>query len=111
MFFLMLAAALPGIYWEQGPETAAALRKAGIECIETAAAKVDAWKRAGFCAAAADPAAYVKLPQPGVEYRPDVATATRAPWVTANGWRILRAAGKRVYYTAAKGHEDFCAAE
>jgi hypothetical protein len=111
IFALMFAAALPGLYWEQGPETAARLEKAGVRCIETPAARVDAWKRAGFCAAAADPAAYVKLRQPGVEYRPDVASATRAPWVTSNAWQILRGAGKPVYYGSSQGKEDLCAAE
>ena len=44
MFLLMLAAALPGLYWEQGPETAEVLKKAGVECIQVAPAKVDAWR-------------------------------------------------------------------
>ena len=107
----MLAAALPGIFWEQEPESAAALKKAGIECIEAPPANVDAWKRAGFCATAADVAGRIKLAQPGVDFRPDVATATRAPWVNSNGWRLLRAAGKPVYYDAVKGKADLCAAE
>jgi hypothetical protein len=107
----MFAAALPGLYWEQGPETAPLLEKAGVRCIEAPGARLDAWKRAGFCASAADPAAYEKLPLPGVEYRPDVASATRAPWVTSNGWRILRAGAKPVYYGSSKGKEDLCAAE
>jgi hypothetical protein len=107
----MLAAALPGLFWEQGPETAGALKTAGIECIAVPAASVDAWKRAGFCAAAADLSRYEKLPQPGVEFRPDVASATRAPWVNSNGARLLRATGKPVYYEAAKGKAVLCAAE
>jgi hypothetical protein len=111
MFVLMLAAALPGLFWEQGPESAAALKTAGIDCIQVEPAKLDTWKRAGFCATAADLAAHIKLLQPGVEFRPDVATATRAPWVNSNGWRLLRAAGKPVYYNAVKGKADLCAAE
>ena len=30
MFFLLLAAALPGLYWDQGPESAPQLKAAGI---------------------------------------------------------------------------------
>jgi hypothetical protein len=107
----MVAAVLPGLYWEQGPETAPELKAAGIECIAVPAAKVEVWKRAGFCATAADVSGYEKLAQPGVEYRPDVASATRAPWVISNGWRLLRAGGKPVYYDAAKGRAQLCLAE
>jgi hypothetical protein len=45
-----------------------------------------------------DVANLVKLPPPGVQYRADVATATSAPWVNANGWRIQREPGKKFYY-------------
>ena len=40
----------------------------------------------------------VKLPAPHVEMRPNEASATTSPWIDANGWRILRAPGKRYYY-------------
>jgi hypothetical protein len=111
MFLLMLAVALPGLFWDQGPNTAEALKKSGIECVQVAPATAEAWKRSGFCAAAADLSSYQKLTQPGVEYRPDVASSTRAPWVISNAWRLLRAGAKPVYYPAAKGHADLCAAE
>ena len=54
MFLLMLAAALPGLFWEQGPETAEALKKSGIECVQVAPSKAESWKRAGFCATAGE---------------------------------------------------------
>ena len=111
MFLPILAVALPGLFWEQGPETAEALRKSGIECIQVAPAMVEAWKRAGFCASAADLSSHEKLAQPGVEYRPDVASATRSPWVISNAWRLLRAGARPVYYPAGKGHAALCAAE
>jgi hypothetical protein len=111
MFLLTLALALPGLFWEQGPETAEALKKSGIECIQVAPSKAEAWKRAGFCATAVDLSSHEKLAQPGVEYRPDVASATRAPWVISNVWRLLRAGAKPVYYPPGKGHADLCAAE
>jgi hypothetical protein len=108
---LLLAAAIPGIYWEQGPDTAPALKAAGIECIEAPPAKLQSWKNAGYCATAADLSAHEKLAAPGVEYRPDVASATTAPWVISNGARLLRAAGKAVYYPAAKNSAALAAAE
>lgn len=108
---LLLAAALPGLYWEQGPQTAADLKAAGVECVHVAAPRVEAWKSSGFCVAAADLAAYEKLASPGVDYRPDVATATTAPWLISNGARLMRGGTKPVYYPATKGHADLCAAE
>src|SRR6266481_2483186 len=106
----MLAAALPGLYWERGPETAPKLKGSGIECVHVPVV-TDAWKNSGFCATATDLATYQKLPEPGVDFRPDVARASSAPWVNSNGWRLLRAAGRPVYYDAVKGQPELCAAE
>src|ERR1700736_5625822 len=39
-----------------------------------------------------------KLPSPGVQYRMNEATATRSPWVDANGWRFVRSPKARYYY-------------
>ena len=50
-----------------------------------------------------DVANLVKLPPPGVQYRPDVASATSAPWVNANGWRLQREPGKKFYYDLPAG--------
>jgi hypothetical protein len=111
MFLILLAAALPGLYWDRGPDTAEKLKASGIECIHVPPAMAEAWKGSGFCASAADLALYEKLPQPGVEFRPDVAAATQAPWVISNGWRLLRAGSRPVYYEAGKGKADLCAAE
>jgi hypothetical protein len=50
-------------------------------------------------AAGADtPADAVKLSEPRVQYRNNVASATRSPWVDANGWRILRSPEKKFVY-------------
>jgi hypothetical protein len=46
----------------------------------------------------APPPDAVKLPEPRVEYRNNEASATRSPWVDANGWRILRSPGKTFTY-------------
>jgi len=44
---------------------------------------------------AAPPADAVKLNEPKVQYRNNEASATRSPWIDANGWRILRSGGDR----------------
>ena len=47
---------------------------------------------------AAPPADAVKLSEPRVHDRNNEASATRSPWIDANGWRILRSPGKTFVY-------------
>lgn len=44
------------------------------------------------------PANAVKLNEPKVQYRQNEASATRSPWIDANGWRILRTPGRTFVY-------------
>lgn len=53
----------------------------------------------------------VKLPPPRVQYRINEASATRSPWIDANGWRILRAPDKRYYYDVPENAVALAAAE
>jgi hypothetical protein len=53
----------------------------------------------------------VKLPVPKVEYRINEASATRSPWIDANGWRLLRAPARRYYYDVAAASVALAAAE
>ena len=53
----------------------------------------------------------VKLPVPSVQYRMNVASATAAPWVTANGWLIQRNPGRKVFYDLSKGAAELAMAE
>jgi hypothetical protein len=46
----------------------------------------------------AAPADAIKLPPPGVQYRVNVASASRRPWVDANGWRMERAPDRTYFY-------------
>ena len=112
MHALLLAAILPGLFWKHGPETAPALRRAGIECITVPADKAPAWQKTGFCHTPADAAAIKsrqKLPPPGVRFEIDIASATRSPWVDWNGWHIAR--GGRFLYTLPRGKAALAAAE
>lgn len=59
--------------------------------------------------AAADGA--VKLPAPRVQYRMNQASASRSPWIDANGWRILRAPDKRYVYDVPENAVALAAAE
>jgi hypothetical protein len=44
------------------------------------------------------PADAVKLNEPRVQMRNNEASATRSPWIDANGWRILRTPAKKFVY-------------
>jgi hypothetical protein len=61
--------------------------------------------------ASAPPAGAVHLPFPSVEYRTNIASATRKPWVTANGWRLDREPDKVFYYDAPGRGAALAAAE
>jgi len=51
-----------------------------------------------LAAGAEPPAGAVMLNAPRVNARPDEASATRSPWIDANGWRILRAPDRTFVY-------------
>ena len=110
--FLAIALALPRLFWEGAPDTAPALREAGIRHIAVAGAQTAAWKGVtGIDAEAADLRDAVKLLAPAVRYRYDQASASRAPWIDSNGWRFLRAPQGRFYYETAGGQSALAAAE
>jgi len=109
---LLFAAVLPGLFWEGAPDTAPALREAGIRQIVVPAACVQDWKGVPEIAATAgDIEGAVKLLAPKVNYRVDQASATRAPWLDANGWRIMRQPEGKFYYDAPGKQSALAAAE
>ncbi len=109
---LALAVVLPSLYWEGGPETAPALREARITRIEVPAENVAAWRGVpGIDVKAPTGQPGVKLATPAVSYRMDEASASTAPWVDSNGWRILREPGARFVYDAPGKAAALAAAE
>jgi hypothetical protein len=44
------------------------------------------------------PADAINLMEPRIQHRPDEASATRSPWVDANGWKIMRSPGRAFTY-------------
>lgn len=115
MISVILALVLPALFWEQGPETAPTLREAGVNCVHVPAAGAAAWEKAGFCHVGVSPATlegFQKALTPGVRMIANEASATRSPWITANGWRFERAKDKRGYlYEAKAGTAALAAAE
>jgi hypothetical protein len=110
----LVLAALPVLYWEQPPETAAALKQAGIERLRVPPGRAREWTTAGFQAvplADTEKSERVSVPAPGMAARANAASATRRPWLDANGWRFLRAPKGRFFETAAKGAAALAAVE
>lgn len=112
MSFLFVALLLPSLFWDRGPETAAELRQAHIATISVPASIASSWKSvAGFTIEIADPASMVKLPKPGVNFRTNESSATGAPWIDSNAWRILRQPTSSFYYDAPGESAAIAAAE
>jgi hypothetical protein len=105
---------LPLIYWPQGVETASALKQAGVEQIATPPDKTEAWRKAGFKAVAItqdDLSRREKLLVPRLAGRANVASATRRPWIDANGWRFIRNPAGKFYYDLPAGKAPLALAE
>ncbi len=109
---LLLLAALPALFWDGAADTAPALREAGIKQILVPAARLASWKSVdGVAAEAADLQRAVKLLAPTVNYRMNVASATNAPWIVANGWKFIRRPRDRFYYDVTGKQAALAAAE
>jgi hypothetical protein len=109
---LFLLAALPALFWDGAPDTAPALREAGIQQILVPAKSLAAWKSVdGIAAKAADPQGALKVLGPTVNYRMNEASATNSPWLVANGWRFIRRPAGRFYYDVTGKQAALAAAE
>jgi len=114
MSLLLWLAALPCLYWTQGVDSAPTLKAAGIERLCVPPERAEAWRTAGFTAAPiteGDLAVRDPLLAPGIKARADRASATRSPWVDANGWRFLRAPTGQFVYELPAGRAALAAAE
>ena len=114
MSLALLLAALPVLYWEQPPATAPMVKQSGIERLRVPPDKVAGWKAAGLDASAladAEREGRTELKAPGLVGRADAASATRRPWIDANGWRYRREPKARFIETAPKDMAVLAAAE
>jgi hypothetical protein len=109
---LLLAAALPGLFWDQPPDTAASLKQAGITRVLAPVGRVAEWKTvSGITVEPFDIDQGVKLLRPGVQMRVNEASATRSPWVDTNGANYLRQPQGRFYCDAPGPAAPLAAAE
>ena len=77
-----------------------------------AAVKESAWKAvSGITVETVDPSRTTKLPKPGVRFRVHEASATGAPWVDSDAWRILRQPSASFFYEAPGESAAIAAAE
>ena len=114
MSALLLLVSLPALYWPQDISSAPALRQAGIERVCAPPPSAASWRGAGFSVtpmASADFLARMALAAPGIGDRADRASATRSPWLNANGWRFLREKGRLYVYDLPAGKAALAAAE
>jgi len=89
--FLISVLLLPCLFWDKGPETINQLRQARITRIAVPPSLAESWKNVSDIAIdTADPSRLEKVEAPGVVLRPEISSATHAPWVNSNGWRFLR---------------------
>src|SRR5437764_3226077 len=109
---LLVAAVLPRLFWDAGPESAAALREAGIERIAVPPTQAAAWKGvSGITIETADPQGAIQLVPPSVDYRANQGSASRAPWLNSNGWRFLRQPQAEFIYNVKGPQAPLAAAE
>ena len=112
MTFLLAVAAIPLLYWPKGPDTAPALKGAGIAHIAVPQALANSWNgRSGVTATAVDAGQMINIPAPSVNFQMENASATREPWVESNGWRFLRQPNGKFHYKAMGKSAAMAAAE
>ena len=114
MTLLLWLTALPCLYWTAAVDSAPRVKAAGIERLCVPPERADEWGKAGFPAVAlseGDVAVRDTLLAPGIRARADRASATRSPWVDANGWRFLRNPGGQYAYDLPAGRAALAAAE
>jgi hypothetical protein len=105
---------LPCVYWTQGLDTRARLEEAGVQQICVPSEAADGWRAAGIQVTPvteAELGSREKLAAPGIAPRPGQASATRAPWVDANGWRFARKPAGKYMYDVPAGKGALAAAE
>lgn len=86
--------------------------KAGTEkfCVDPASSEA-LNKVANPPLAVCDSSERQKVPTPSVNLQVNVASATRAPWIVANGWRFLRDPGGKYRYETVAGKASLAMAE
>jgi hypothetical protein len=107
---LLFLTLIPGLLWDEGPQTAPVLEQAGIREIATTG-DASAWSSTRVRATAIDGASLIKLDPPGVDYQLSRGGATAAPWINSNLWRVMKEPGKSYVYEVSGAAVPLAAAE
>jgi hypothetical protein len=106
---------LPCLFWSQAAaDTLEMVREARVAPLCVPPDLADGWQAAGVDAvplSVADLASRTAVPAPGIEHRPDLVSATRSPWLAANGWQFLRNPDGHYRYDLRPGAAALAAAE
>jgi hypothetical protein len=106
---------LPCVYWDRPvADSVDIIREAGIDRLCVPLDLAQSWRAAGLDAvgvSGADLASRKLLPPPGIAHRADLVSATRSPWLVANGWQFLRAPQGRFTYELTPAAGALAAAE
>jgi len=109
---VLLAAAIPGVFWAGDPAAATELRSAGVERIYAPPGQNEAWQKQGIrVLPETELKGFTAVPPPKTQMRADVAAATSIPWVDANGWRYNRGLQRAFYSSLPRGSAALAAAE
>ena len=114
MTLVVLLATLPVILWQQGVETAPALKQSGVVSICVPASKAAQWRKAGFSVipfTRTELESRTKVPAPRIAAEPQDASATRSPWVIANGSQFIRNTTHKYFYDLPTGKGALAVAE
>jgi hypothetical protein len=106
MILALLLAAAPAIYWEHGASAAGTLKRHGVDRVRVPATAVGEWRGTGIDAVGVTPEELkqrTRAQAPRIDPKIQVASATRSPWLIANGWRFQRNPTGR-FYSEASGH-------
>jgi hypothetical protein len=105
----------PLIYWTAGVSTLEDVRQAGVVELAVPAPEAAQWQKAGFKVrgiAESELAKLRKVAVPKLAGRGNVASATRRPWIDANGWVFTKyPTGKFIYDELPTGKAGLAAAE
>ena len=83
----------PLVYWTAGVGTIGVVKAAGLRELAVPVSEVDEWRKAGLRVVGVDSAGLSgrrRVAVPKLAGRGNVASATRRPWIDANGWMFTR---------------------
>ncbi len=106
---LLLAVLLPCVLWD-GTTNPAALAKAHIDRVCVSADKPDV-SLPSIKIEKVDTGKVIRISGPAISFRGDVASPSRLPWITLNGWRYLRNPGATFLVSATADNAPLTAAE